>query len=263
MLVFCEEDKPTIGVTKTKNWIISEKPKPPKSEISRYRRIKGISKRGKPYIVNIAFKKGGGSEATSVWRKKSDPKAQRIASKFSENYVYEDVVLTEFGQIITGLALLFSAASVISLIGLSIKYAERGLDPEDEKVFEKVLKDKKVQAFIGIMKRLGRKEGMTLGVSTGAAIGGIVGLSGGSGIAVITAIIGAFIGGLISWKTLVKLMGNMRKRIAQGEIVTQSEFLEKGPKAKEAALKKLRKKYEDTYRGIFGSDEIGEFSETK
>jgi hypothetical protein len=76
------EQNETIGATKTKNWVIEEKPKPEKSQIIGYRRKKGISERGKPYMLNIALLKGGGSQVTSVWRKKEDPKAQRIARKF-------------------------------------------------------------------------------------------------------------------------------------------------------------------------------------
>lgn len=80
-LYLVEEDE-TIGAVKTKNWVVEEKPKPSKNMITGYRRKKGISKRGTPYILNIALLKDGGSQVTSVWRKKDDSKAQRIAKKW-------------------------------------------------------------------------------------------------------------------------------------------------------------------------------------
>ena len=82
ILHLTEQDE-TTGAVKTKNWVVEEKSKPPQSQIVGYRRKKGINKRGKPYMLNIALLKGGGSHVTSIWRRKNDPKAQRIAKKFN------------------------------------------------------------------------------------------------------------------------------------------------------------------------------------
>ena len=70
----------------SKNFIIQDlKNKPPKSEISTYRRKVEYDKDGNKHIINLAILKNGkGTKATSIWHTKKEGSARSMLSRLKK-----------------------------------------------------------------------------------------------------------------------------------------------------------------------------------